>query len=175
MQTVYSTAPDDLAKIWIVLTLKLYFLRQKWIHRIDVRVESCVLLCIPKTERNELIFNLTSNTTFRLTVYRMGLYCQALKNIMWHLQLLKSAEKAWKTHIYTLIADAMRKHGNFCATNSKILPSFVCSLFTLKTKYCIKVQNIRSPMGVEHSGEGIDGCRSHNAKLFERIEHSGIR
>ena len=28
-------------------------------------------------------------------------------------------------------------------------------------------------MGVEHSGEGIVGCRSHNAKLFERIEHSG--
>ena len=25
-----------------------------------------------------------------------------------------------------------------------------------------------------HSGEGIYGCRSHNAKLFERIEHSGI-
>ena len=24
--------------------------------------------------------------------------------------------------------------------------------------------------GVEHSGEGIFGCRSHNAKLFERIE-----
>ena len=34
---------------------------------------------------------------------------------------------------------------------------------------------IRSPMGVEHSGEGIYGRRSHNAKLFERIEHSGIR
>ena len=30
-------------------------------------------------------------------------------------------------------------------------------------------------MGVEHSGEGIYGCRSHNAKLFERIEYSGIR
>ena len=30
---------------------------------------------------------------------------------------------------------------------------------------------IRSPMGIEHSGEGILGCRTHNAKLFERIEH----
>ena len=30
-------------------------------------------------------------------------------------------------------------------------------------------------MGVKHSGEGIYGCRSHNAKLFEWIEHSGIR
>ena len=30
-------------------------------------------------------------------------------------------------------------------------------------------------MGVEHSGEGIYGCHSHNAKLFERTEHSGIR
>ena len=31
-------------------------------------------------------------------------------------------------------------------------------------------------MGVEHSGEGIYGCRSHNAKIFERIEHrSGIK
>ena len=30
-------------------------------------------------------------------------------------------------------------------------------------------------MGVEHSNEGIYGCRLHNAKLFERIEHSGIR
>ena len=28
-------------------------------------------------------------------------------------------------------------------------------------------QYIRSPMGVEHSGEGIFVCRSHNAKLFE--------
>ena len=31
------------------------------------------------------------------------------------------------------------------------------------------------PMGVEHSGEGIFGRRSHNAKFFERIEHSGGR
>ena len=30
-------------------------------------------------------------------------------------------------------------------------------------------------MGVEHSGEGIFGCRSDNANLFERIEHSSIR
>ena len=30
-------------------------------------------------------------------------------------------------------------------------------------------------MGVEHSGEGIYGCHSHNAKLFERIEQSGSR
>ena len=30
-------------------------------------------------------------------------------------------------------------------------------------------------MGVEHSGEGIFGYRSHNAKHFERIEHSGSR
>ena len=34
---------------------------------------------------------------------------------------------------------------------------------------------ICSPMGVEHSGEGIYSCRLHNAKLFERIEHSGIQ
>ena len=31
------------------------------------------------------------------------------------------------------------------------------------------------PTGVEHSGEEIYGCHSHNAKLFEWIEHSGIR
>ena len=30
-------------------------------------------------------------------------------------------------------------------------------------------------MRVEHSGEGIVGRRSHNAKLFEKIEHSGSR
>ena len=30
-------------------------------------------------------------------------------------------------------------------------------------------------MGFEPSGEGIFGCRSHNAKLFEGIEDSGIR
>ena len=30
-------------------------------------------------------------------------------------------------------------------------------------------------MGVEHSGEGIFGRRSHNAKHFKRIEHSGSR
>ena len=30
-------------------------------------------------------------------------------------------------------------------------------------------------MGVEHSGEGIFGCPSHNAKLFERSEHPGSR
>ena len=33
-------------------------------------------------------------------------------------------------------------------------------------------QYIRSPLGVEHSGEGIYGCRSHNGKLFEQIEYS---
>ena len=30
-------------------------------------------------------------------------------------------------------------------------------------------------MGIELSGEEIFGCRSHNAKLLERIEHFGIR
>ena len=30
-------------------------------------------------------------------------------------------------------------------------------------------------MGVKQSSEGIFGGRSHNAKLFERIEHSGSR
>ena len=30
-------------------------------------------------------------------------------------------------------------------------------------------------MGVEHSGEGIVGRLSHNAKHFERIEHSVSR
>ena len=30
-------------------------------------------------------------------------------------------------------------------------------------------------MGVEHSGEGIYGGHSHNAKLFKRIEPSGIQ
>ena len=30
-------------------------------------------------------------------------------------------------------------------------------------------------MAVEHSDEGIYDCRSHNAKLFDRTEHSGIR
>ena len=34
---------------------------------------------------------------------------------------------------------------------------------------------IRSPTEVEDSSEGICGCHSHNAKLFEWIEHSGIR
>ena len=32
-----------------------------------------------------------------------------------------------------------------------------------------------APKGVVHSGEGIFGCPSHNAKLFERSEHAGIR
>ena len=35
-------------------------------------------------------------------------------------------------------------------------------------------QYVRSSMGVEHSSKGISSCSSHNAKLFERIEHSGI-
>ena len=30
-------------------------------------------------------------------------------------------------------------------------------------------------IGVDHSGEGIFGCHSLNAKLFERIEHSDIQ
>ena len=35
--------------------------------------------------------------------------------------------------------------------------------------------HICSPMGVELSGEGIAGRRYRNAKLFEKIEHSGSR
>ena len=35
--------------------------------------------------------------------------------------------------------------------------------------------NIGSPMGIELSGEGTVGRRYRNAKLFERIEHSGSR
>ena len=34
---------------------------------------------------------------------------------------------------------------------------------------------IHSLTGVEYSGEGIYGCHSHNAKLFEGIAHSGIQ
>ena len=34
---------------------------------------------------------------------------------------------------------------------------------------------LKLSMGDEHSGEGIFGRRSHNPKLFERIEHSGSR
>ena len=29
-------------------------------------------------------------------------------------------------------------------------------------------------MVFDHSGEGIYDCRSHNAKLFEGIKHTGI-
>ena len=39
-----------------------------------------------------------------------------------------------------------------------------------KNKYINK-----SPTGFEHSNEEIYGCHSRNAKLFEWIEHSGIR
>ena len=40
--------------------------------------------------------------------------------------------------------------------------------------YFARVEGLRSPIGVEHSGEAIYGCCLHNAKLFERIELSGI-
>ena len=30
-------------------------------------------------------------------------------------------------------------------------------------------------MGAEHTNEGIYSCSAHNAKLFEQIEHPGIR
>ena len=45
------------------------------------------------------------------------------------------------------------------------------SLFILFTdlNYIYIYIYIRSRMGVEHSAEGIFGCRSHNAKFFERI------
>ena len=59
----------------------------------------------------------------------------------------------------------------------KIMNSVPSSLIKLAQKYIyiyIYIY-IRSPMGVEHSGEGIFGRCSHNAKLFERIEHSGSR
>ena len=42
-------------------------------------------------------------------------------------------------------------------------------------KYIQTHTYIRFPMGVEHSAKGIYSCGLHNAKLFERIEHSGIR
>ena len=45
-----------------------------------------------------------------------------------------------------------------------------------KQSVCDKLMTIYTlPHGVEHSGERIFGPRSHNAKLFERIEHSGSR
>ena len=59
-----------------------------------------------------------------------------------------------KLHIYLSILTKTRFH---CAY---ILPPI--PLFML-------------PHGVEYSGEGIIDCRPHNAKLFERIEHSSIR
>ena len=34
--------------------------------------------------------------------------------------------------------------------------------------------NIHIYIWVEHSGKGVFGCHSHNAKLFQRIEHSGF-
>ena len=51
---------------------------------------------------------------------------------------------------------------------------FIPGFDTTKQSVC-RWQYIRSPTGVEHSGEWIYDCHPHNAKLFERIEHSGIR
>ena len=47
--------------------------------------------------------------------------------------------------------------------------------FAFKKAEIIYDSTQRSPRGGEHSGEGIFGRRSRNAKLFERIEHSGSR
>ena len=40
---------------------------------------------------------------------------------------------------------------------------------------CLWMTIYTPPMRIEHSSEGIYGCHSYNALLFERIEHSGVR
>ena len=40
---------------------------------------------------------------------------------------------------------------------------------------CLWMTYIYTPPRGLSTGEGIYDCHSHNAKLFERIEHSGIR
>ena len=61
---------------------------------------------------------------------------------------------------------------------SQLQASFVSShteeLCCNKT-VCLWMTIYTPPTGVEQYGEGIYDCRSHNAKLFERIEHSGIQ
>ena len=61
-------------------------------------------------------------------------------------------------------------------------PGFKRPMSLVKLKSCDTTkqsvwgwQYIRSPTGVEHSGEGIYGYHSHDAKLLEWIVHDGIR
>ena len=44
-----------------------------------------------------------------------------------------------------------------------------------RTKHSVDDNIYTLPQGIEHSGKGIFGRRSHNAKLFERIEYPGSR
>ena len=71
----------------------------------------------------------------------------------------------------------MRVYGvNFNAKDT-LLVTYAASLTRVKLAWgvtCIPT-DATLPLGVEHSDEGINGCHSRNAKLFEWIEHSGIR
>ena len=41
--------------------------------------------------------------------------------------------------------------------------------------FCFLIEFFMIYIYIKYSGEGIYGYRLHNAKLFERIEHCGIR
>ena len=64
---------------------------------------------------------------------------------------------------------------DYCSYKNLVI---VCCFFMANSYIYIYIYiyiYMQSPMGVENSAEGIYACRSHNAKLFERIVHSGIR
>ena len=60
------------------------------------------------------------------------------------------------------VTDAPEQHG-ICRTSHRL------------DDYSTKPFFLGESVGIEPTGEGIFGRRSHNANFFERIEHSGSR
>ena len=60
-------------------------------------------------------------------------------------------------------------------SSNNLFKNKVTTNYSVPKKFICGQQYISSPPVVEHSGEGINGCHPCNAKLFKRIEHSGIR
>ena len=56
----------------------------------------------------------------------------------------------------------------------RVFDNFKCP-YEKKSGNLSYAPRICSPTGVEHCGKGISYCHSHNTKLFDWIEHSGIK
>ena len=102
---------------------------------------------------------------------------KAFHSVIWHLKRKKNFFPPFFYIIRVGPPTFKSGHTHTHHTHTLLVQLYIQHDRKIFFHFCIvSHDNIYAPQrGVEHSSEGIYGYRLHNAKLFDRIEHSGIQ